>query len=242
MSSKLNPVRSAPTLVHAVALVGKDVASTEHNIRKLMGGFPPQLYKLANQLVFAVLNGQRLQWARRQAKLHKDPNQARYARIVLANLTKFLRETKADWIRPLEVDPYQVGPGLQLPIRVLGLMKCRGSVEVIVLHLWEKPISERAFRAAVTILQDRLRTREELANVGLRWLDISKPKGSKARYLQQYGWSDVSLMPRDELNEFAGTLKEAWDLYQANPVPPKRPRKRPSAGQGEMFPDPRGPE
>lgn len=241
MSSKLNPVRSAPTLIHAVALVGKDVPSTEHNIRQLMRGFPPQLYKLSNQLIFAVLGGQSLSWAQRQAKLHRDPDQAKYARLCLISLARFLRKTKPDWIRPLEVDPYQVGPGLQLPIRVLGLMKADGAAQVVVLHLWQKPLEERAFRAAATILKDRLQTREELSDVGLCWVDISMPKGSKRRLLRRYDWTDVALMDQKELNEFADTLKGGWDLYQSNPLPPRKSKKRPPSDQPDMFTSPEGP-
>lgn len=237
MAARVNPVRSAPTLIHAVALVGHDVASTELNIRKLMKGFPPQLYKLANQLVIAVLKGRPLAWARSQARKHANVDQRRQARLVLLRLTPLLRSLKPDWVRVLDVDPYQVGPKLQLPVKVQALMKVDGKVEVLVLHLWQKPLGERPRRAAATILKDRLSQREELTDAGLRWFDISIPDGEDERGLREFSWSDIRLMDDEELQGFIGTLREGWELYQLNPVPPRPPRPRPSPDQADFFPD-----
>lgn len=235
MPSRLNPVRNAPSIIHAVALVGLDVASTEQNIRNLMRGFPPAYYKLANQLVRSVLKGRSLAWARAQARRHMNEEQRKQARIVLIQMTPVLRRLKPEWVVDLDVDPYQVGPRLQLPVKVHGLMKVNGKHEVLVMHLWQKGLSEKSRNAAASILKDRLSQREELANAELRWIDISMPFGERRRSLREYNWGDINLMPQAEMERFLGILREAWDLYLERPEAPRKPRPNSTSDQPTLF-------
>lgn len=235
MPIRTNPVRGAPSLIHAVALVENSVAKTEKQIRKLMRAFPPKLYDLASQLVRAVLAGQEYSWAIAQAEKHSDEDQKKYALLVLPLLQTFLEKTKPDWVRDLKVDPYQLGVGLQLPVKVHSLMKVGNRVEVLVIHFWAKAISEDQKRAAITILKSRMDAREELRHAHLRWIDLSVPNGKKARDVVDIGWDTFQLMPNDELKTFSDILFDAWELYLTNPEPPRPRKPKSNPNQPDMF-------
>jgi len=241
MRIRTNPVRSAPSLIHAVALVDETAMKTERRIRSLMRAFPPRLYALAGQLVRAVLKGETYDWAIRQASVHKDAEQKKYALLVLPLLKSFLQSVKPDWVRDLKVDPYQLGVGLQLPVKVHSLMKVGNRIEVLVIHFWAKPISNTQKRAAITIIKSRLAAREELRDAELRWIDLCVPHGMNARQFRTIGWDTFQLMEPAELKAFSDILFEGWQLYLTNPEPPRPRKPRPDPNQPDIFDRPSGP-
>lgn len=235
MRIRINPVRRAPSLVHGLALVGHDAVQTERNIRKLMKGFPPRLYALSNQLIRAVLQGCEYDWALDQAKHHGDEEQKKYALIVLPLLKDFLTTIKPVWVRDLEVDPIQIGPGLQLPVKVHSLMRVGDQLEVLIVHLWAKGISVTQKRAAMTIVKDRLSRREELKDAKLRWIDLSAPSSKEKRAVEEITWETFSLMDSAELKDITDRLYDGWQLYMQAPEMPKKPKPKTDKRQRDMF-------
>lgn len=241
MRTRINPVRRAPSLVHGLALVGHDAVQTERNIRKLMKGFPPKLYALSNQLVRAVLQGCEYEWALEQAKQHGDEEQKKYALVVLPLLKSFLTAVKPVWVRDLEVDPIQIGPGLQLPVKVHSLMRVGDQLEVLIVHFWAKGISEIQKRAAMTIVKDRLSRREELKDAKLRWIDLSAPSAKGERIFEEITWDSFPLMGSAELKDITDRLYDGWQLYMNAPEMPRKPKPKTDKKQPDMFGEGPGP-
>ena len=240
MRIRINPVRRAPSLVHGLALVGHDAIQTERNIRKLMKGFPPKLYALSNQLVRAVLKGCTYEWALDQAKRHKDEDQKKYALIVLPLLKEFLCKVKPAWVRDLEVDPIQIGPGLQLPVKVHSLMRVGDQLEVLIIHFWAKGISVAQKRAAMTIVKDRLSRREELKDARLRWIDLSAPSSKEERKVEEITWGTFPLMNTTELKDITDRLYDGWQLYMQAPEMPRKAKPKTDKRQPDIFGDDAG--
>ncbi|MEW6539173.1 MAG: hypothetical protein AB1448_11370 [Pseudomonadota bacterium] len=206
-----------------------------------MKGFPPKLYALSSQLVRAVLQGCSYDWALDQAKRHSDKEQRKYALLVLPLLKNFLCKTKPVWVRDLEVDPIQVGPGLQLPVKVHSLMRVGDHLEVLIIHFWAKGISVDQKRAAMTIVKDRLSRREELKEAKLRWIDLSAPSSKDERTLEEITWETFPLMDNEELKNITDRLYDGWQLYMLAPEMPRKAKPKSDKRQPDMFGDESGP-
>lgn len=232
MSTNRNPVRAAPSLFHLVALVQADPLSTLREIRSVAGR-KPDLYTPVKQLTGRILNGMSYEWAYKQAETLPDERQRRSALEVLPLLKEYLETADVDWIKPFSVEPYRVGRELYVPIKLAGLMSKSGEFCVLGLHFWRKRLQDYQFRAALTMLKDRLESRTELRGAKLNILDASVDLNGH-RQFRIVDWNRFVLMGEDELTSFNDVLYHAWHLYEASPqdVPP-RPRKQ--GPQTEMF-------
>ena len=180
-----------------------------------------------------ALDGQGYDWAIRQAATILDEGKRKGAETVLPLMESYLRGIAPKWVRQLGLDPFQVDVDLQIPVRVAAAMRVDEQVRVLLLHLWQKRLTVRQLRAALTILHFQLRERADLGNPVLNLIDLSAdPFGT--RHFKLFGWSNVSLMSVEELDDFTGTLRSAWRQYKLNPVVKPAPPKKPE-GQGDLF-------
>ena len=237
MPTKRDVVRNAPTLLHAVALVDLTKRGTIDNIRRMDIAAPPSLYGPTRQLVKAVLNGQSFKWAYAQALALPDLGERKGAIEVLDTLKRYLLRTKPDWIRPLDIEHYQLSADLRISVKVDGLVKVGSELRILCLQPWRKRLEIQQLRAAITVLGDRLAMRPELVNAKLELLDTSQPSGSKIREFRQAGWDTYATMSEYELESFMMRLLTAWEEYQRAPVEKPSRKPRPSA-DGELFPEP----
>jgi hypothetical protein len=237
MPTKRDVVRNAPTLLHAVALVDLTKRGTIENIRRMDVAAPPSLYGPTRQLVKAVLNGQTFKWAYAQALALQDLGERKSAIEVLDTLKGYLLRTKPEWIRPLDIEHYQLSADLRISVRVDGLVKVGSELRILCLQPWRKRLEIEQLRAAITVLGDRLAMRPELVNTKLELLDTSQPSGSKVREFRRAGWDTFSAMSEYELESFMMRLLTAWEEYQRSPAekPARKPREPVEA---ELFPEP----
>ncbi len=237
MSIKRNPVSNAPTLLHSVALVAPTVAETVRNIRKMDVGLPPDLYSPTHGLVRASLAGQGYAWTEKQADTFTKPEQKSAAVEVLPHLRMYLESTEPTWLRPLDVEYFQVSETLQIPIRVSGLMSVNDEPRVLLVHLWRKRLEIDQLRAALTMLRRRILGRQELREARLNLVDVSVDPRVSSRSYRLIEWDTFSLMVDDELKAFTDRLEAAWTEYQTDPAP--KPPRKPRPGDTDDLFDPR---
>jgi hypothetical protein len=176
----------------------------------------------------------RYDWAEKQVSTSKKERQKKSAEEALPLLKDYLNSNKPEWIRQLEIEPYPVAHDFQIPVRVAGLMRVGDELRILVLHSWRKRLTEEQLRAALTIIHNRLTTREELRSARLHLLDISTNSFTGRRTFREIGWQSVTLMDEVELADFVGRLYEAWKEYQLDPAEKPKPRPKPSS-QTDMF-------
>ncbi len=242
--AKPNVIRNAPSLLHAVALVGPNHAETVRNIRNMERGAPPALYKASTQIVVATIkriaggtsNKEAFDWAKGQAKALQKAKVRDCAIEVLAFLKPFLLNIKPKWFRPIDVEYFQAGADLQIPVKVTGLLRLEDKAVILAVNFWKKPLETEQLRAAISILKDRIELREELQGADLHFLDISVPLGKKQREYRNLSWSQISPLSDADLQVFANRLCRAWLECQANPEP-KKPSKPKRSDQADMFSD-----
>jgi hypothetical protein len=249
MGSKPKLVRNAPSLLHAVALVGANEQVTLRNIRRMARGTPPALYREATDIVLATLRGtanglwtpaEGYDWACSRVEDIGDEGKKACAEQVVRHLKPYLSTIRPQWLQPLSMEYYQAGPNLQIPVRLSALMGVDGKFVVLVLHLWRKPLELEQRHAAIAILHNRLQQRPELAAAELHFVDVSIPEGHKNRQCRLSTWSDVSPMATATLKAFTDRFYNAWQAYLLDPDPelkPSRPKKPKPSDQGDIFGD-----
>jgi hypothetical protein len=238
-----NVVKNAPSLLHAVALVGSTHAATVRNIRNMERGFPPALYQPSVDLICGSIKriaegtakADAYTWARAQAETQTDQAVRDCTKEVLAYLRPYILNVRPKWFRPIDVEYFQVGAELQIPVKVTGLMGTEEGPVILMLHLWRKPLEIEQRGAGAAILKNRLDLREELIGTMLHFVDISVPVGKNQREYGQLSWEQVSPLSDEERRKFTDRLYKAWLECQANPEPQKPYNPRPDSRQRDMF-------
>ena len=225
MSDDLSvPLDELPGFLSTISMVEDDQRDIVKRLIAAEKKSPPR-YDAARQLFLSVIEGQ-IDHERAElfANTISDPIDRRCAQDVLKAATNYLRSATSSPVGQLSPMRFEIRPDLSLgvaPIRVRQLEEPR----VLLLHVWDRPLSDRQVRAAISILKRTLADQApEYAYRDLEFVTVSTPPLSAQRSCKVYGWKTLPHMEDDELSRFLLALSDAWQTYRS--IGPRPVRRR----------------
>jgi hypothetical protein len=193
----------------------------------------PSVYEPAKDLFCRVLQGDfNVNQAISQARKILDPTERRCAVNVLQASASFLNREKPAHVGPLPPMSYTLPNGMNLSVAPLLLRHCKQE-RVMVLHFWQKPLSQWQVNAAGAVIQSALATHQrDYLGREIDFISVSLPERASSRRFERYDWTKVKPLTEAELARFWKQLLAAWSEYQ---------RREPRAIRRRRDPDMFGP-
>jgi hypothetical protein len=213
-----------PSFLSAVSMISHD---REQIVRRLVSAErqSPSVYGPARQLFLSVVEGTfPFEYAYRQAGLLKDPIERKCAISVIGAARKFLISFSPTRITRLPTMAISLAGGMKLDVTSVLLLHTN-PLRLMVLHMWEEPLSEFQLSGAAGILRQAIAEHApELSGCELEFVSIPLPAGRETRRLIRLDWKRLKPFEHEQLEQFLAFLLEAWKEYQRRG--PRKVRRR----------------
>ena len=225
------PLTMLPAFLSAVSMVGDD---QEHTIRQLTYAErkSPPFYNPARDLFIRVLQGD-FNVERAVAEAHRlsDDVERKCASDVLEASRSFLmREApaKVGQLDPMEV---HLPNGMELSVSPVWIRHLRPQPRLMILHFWQRPLSDWQLSAAAAILIAALKRHDPAClSLDIDFVSVAVPDYSAGRRLRVYDWYSLKPLDDDGLSRFLHRLCAAWAAYQC-----REPRVIKSRHNRDLF-------
>jgi hypothetical protein len=98
---------------------------------------------------------------------------------------------------------------------------------LMVLHFWQKPLSDWQLSAAGAVLQSALLQHQpEFANCEIDFISVPFPEFAPHRRFEHYNWTKLKPLNDNDLQRFWNQFCDAWSIYKRR-EPREIRRRRP---------------
>jgi hypothetical protein len=203
-----------PSFLSTVSIVGDDQNKTIQAFRHAERKSPP-VYDPARDLFIRLIQGDfTFEAALDQARLLTDKIERKCATNVLEAAKSFLTSAPPAKLGPLPPMAIRLPNGMELSVSSVWIRHVHPD-RLMVLHLWEKSLSDWQLSAAGAILRMALyRHQPTCARLELDFISVAVPGHSSERRLQNYSWELLKPLDEDGLQRFFKRLCDAWTEYQ----------------------------
>jgi hypothetical protein len=208
------PLTEPPAYLSMVSMVGDDEAYTIQQLVHAEQKSPP-VYDPTRDLFTSVLEHKfTYQEALREVERLPDETERKCARDVLRASKSFLVGEPAARVGKLEPMSICLPNGMELSVSPVWLRHLAPR-RLMVLHFWQKPLSQWQLGAAAGILIAAMqRDQPLLTSLEIDFISVSKPEDRPQRRFQRLGWAELGPLYGDELQRFLKRFCDAWERYK----------------------------
>lgn len=208
------PLEELPAFLSTISMVVDDRAAI---VRELVQAerTSPSCYQPARDLFLSILKGEfSHEKALEQAKYLTDAVEARCAVAVLTVAADFLKSQSPSHLLRLEFPLATLPTGMALKVGPVWVRHWQAEERLLVLHLWQSPLTQRQLGAAGRLVRDAVYARHpRYATSEIDFISVATPDLASGRRFHCYGWEALKVLNDAENLRFWRQFGEAWDVY-----------------------------
>jgi hypothetical protein len=220
------PLNEPPGFLSTISMVEDDRSAIIENLIQAERKSPSR-YEPAKALFCRVLEGD-LNVGQAIAHAHTVAGlvERKCAAEVLQASKEFLARQPPAHIGPLPPMSVSIPSGLRLNVSSV-LFRHLDPERLMVLHFWQKPLSDWQLSAAGAVLQSALLQHQpEFANCEIDFISVPFPEFAPHRRFEHYNWTKLKPLNDNDLQRFWNQFCDAWSIYKRR-EPREIRRRRP---------------
>jgi hypothetical protein len=236
----MTDLRRTPSLQHAIALIRDTVSATLIELQNLDAAQIKISLNPGRRLFKPLLEGQPLDWAIRQIRLEKKPQNIQPNISLVETFSEYSKDKSIPWYRVCEPHYYPIGSGIIIPVQPNGYWAENNKLHVLWPQCWKGRTLGRYQRAIFnTILRDTFFV-GDFKSAKLEWVDMREQVPRAGRSVEVLDGDALDTVTRTELTEALSILVEAFQQYHAEKLrrtAEERAARPPTKGGTPLFGD-----